>query len=264
MIIFSTVLILSSYCMANSDVMPEDSLSDSKIVLVPINKAVISSLVDTSVLKYNFKEGEVFNKGDVIVVLDDNLYRNAYDAAKAGYEQALASYKYTENTFEQNKNLFSKGGLSVQEFEKVKLDMASTISQLKEAKANMNNVEIKLQACEIKAPYSGRLTEKIVAENEFVRAGQPIMEIINDSKLLAVMYLPSNEIKNYKENDSMLFFIDETATKQEGKVYEVSGYVYSGSRSFEVKAIIDNQKRDLFSGMSGSLLKETGGSFGNQ
>jgi hypothetical protein len=31
-----------------------------KVVLFPLNKAVISSIVDTSVKKYNFKEGEIF------------------------------------------------------------------------------------------------------------------------------------------------------------------------------------------------------------
>jgi len=126
------------------------------------------------------------------------------------------------------------------------------------AKASMNMSQIRLDDCTIKAPFSGRLTEKLVNEHEFVGTGTPIMEIINDSELLAIMYLPSDDIKKIKKDSTMLFIIDETGTKHEGKVYEISGYVYSGSRTFEIKAVIDNKDRELFSGMSGSLLTDTG------
>ena len=53
-----------------------------------------------------------------------------------------------------------------------------------------------------------------------------MLETINNSKLPAVIYLPSFEFKNVKEGNPMCFLIDETGTtRHEGKVYEVSGYI---------------------------------------
>ena len=94
------------------------------MVLFPLNKAVILSIVDTSVKKYNFKEGYV------VVLLGYDLYRNSYNMAKAEYEKALANYNFTENTYKHDEYLYSKGGLSVQEFEKIKLDRTDSLSEM--------------------------------------------------------------------------------------------------------------------------------------
>lgn len=250
------LLFIFCNCISFGETVSNADLDTVKVVLFPLKKAVISSIVDTSVKKYNFKEGEIFKEGDVVALLDDDLYRNAYNAAKSEYEKAVANYKYTENSYKHDEDLYSKGGLSVQEFEKIKLDRTNSLSEMQMAESALKIAELRLNACTITGPFEGRLTEQLIGEHEFVRAGQPVLETINDSNLLAVMHLSSYEIKNIKEGTLMYFLIDETGTRHEGKVYEVSGYIYSGSRTFEVKAIIENKSRELFAGMSGVLLKK--------
>jgi len=95
-----------------------------------------------------------------------------------------------------------------------------------------------------------------VQDFEYVRTSQPIMEIIDDHQLLAVMYLPSIRKKDMKLGTDMMFRIDETGTTHSGRVYEIAGQIDARSRTFEVKALIDNHNRKLTAGMSGVLVEK--------
>ena len=41
-----------------------------------------------------------------------------------------------------------------------------------------------------------------------------------------------------------------------GKIYKISGVIDPGSRTFEIKVLLDNSKGTLAAGMSGVLLKK--------
>ncbi|OGV47827.1 MAG: hypothetical protein A2017_15985 [Lentisphaerae bacterium GWF2_44_16] len=213
-----------------------------KIVLFPCQEAVISAKVSTNVSKYNLKEGEAFSKGDTIVLLDDRQY-------KQNYLKANAIFKFAAENCKRNKEMFDKNAIGSMDLEQSKVEKES-------AEANMKLAEIDLLSCEIKAPFNGRLTKKIVRENEFVNAGQAIMEIIDDNKLLADMHLPSKMRKKLTIGDEMEFTIDETGSSCKGKIYEISGRIDFGSRTFGIRVLIDNADKKLNAGMSGTLKKK--------
>lgn len=227
---------------------------DTKIVLFPIQESTVSTLVDSFINKFCYKEGQEFKKGDVLVELDDNLYKQLSIKAKAELVGAEASYKYANDIYKHNIKLYKQNAIGSQELDKSKLDKIETLSSLEQAKADMIIADIKLNSCCIKAPFSGRITTKEIHEYDYVRTGQPIFQIINDHKLLAVMYIPSSHIDKIKLGMKIEFKIDETNTECTGKVYEIAGSVDPSSRSFEIKAVIDNTDRKLLAGMSGKLL----------
>jgi membrane fusion protein, multidrug efflux system len=227
---------------------------DTKIVLFPIQESTVSGLVDSFINKFCYREGQEFKKGDILVELDNNLYKQSSIKAKAELVGAEASYKYANDIYKHNIKLHKQNAIGSQELDKSKLDKIEAQSNLELAKANMIIADIKLNSCSIKAPFSGRITTKELHEYDYVRTGQPILQIINDHKLLAVMYIPSSHIDKIKLGMKIKFKIDETNTECTGKVYEIAGSIDPSSRSFEVKVIIDNSNRKLLAGMSGKLL----------
>ena len=230
----------------------------AKIVLFPIKRAEISSLVDSSVKEYNFKEGEDFKKNDVLVKLDREKYQQFYNIAEAELLESKVSSEYIKKSCKQNEELYEEGGLSRQELEKSKLELAVSESNYGQAKASLLIAKNKLDACEIEAPFSGKLVKKIVDKHEFVKETQPIMEIVDDTQLLAVIYFPSMKMKSMKKGKELNFIIDETGSKHVGKVYEIAGEIDPGSRTFKLKAIIDNDNKVLAPGMSGVLVEAKG------
>ncbi len=227
---------------------------DTKIVLFPIQKATVSSLTDSFINSFHFKEGQEFKKGDILVELDNNLYKQTSVKAKAELTGAEASYKYTDSIYKYNIKLYKQEAIGSQELEKSKLDKTEAFSNYQQAKANMIISDIKLNSCSIKAPFSGRITTKELDEYDYVRTGQPILQIINDHQLLAVMHLPSSHLNKIKLGMEIKFKIDETDSECSGKIYEIAGSINPSSRTVEVKTVIDNKNRKLLAGMSGKLL----------
>ncbi|MEI6056848.1 MAG: efflux RND transporter periplasmic adaptor subunit [Lentisphaerota bacterium] len=254
-LIVYTVFILSILTGFSSEpIVNKADESGASIVLFPIQKATISALIDSDLTKYLFKEGEIFKQGDTLVQMDDSLYKENYNSAKSGLDKAKSAQDFASKIYAQNLDMYKKNGLSMQELEKSKMDNELAKSELEQIQANLKIAEIKLSFCTIKAPFSGRVTKKLKNEHEYVRAGEPIIEVIDDKELLAVMNLPSSEFSNIKLGQKKDFYIDELSKTYSGKVYEVAGDINPGSRTFEVKVLIDNSRHELIAGMSGHLV----------
>jgi len=227
-----------------------------KIVLFPIKKAVISAKIDANVEQYKVKEGEAFRQGDVIATLEPSYYQQLFNRAEAQWKEKDSALKFAVTNAARNEDLFAKGVLGSKELEQGRLERETAEAQMQFAKANMEMAKLNLNDCKIIAPYDGRLSKRQVQEFEYVRTSQPIMEIIDDHQLLAVMYLPSSRKKDIKLGTDMEFRIDETGTTHSGRVYEIAGQIDARSRTFEVKTLIDNHNRTLTAGMSGVLIEK--------
>jgi RND family efflux transporter MFP subunit len=205
------------------------------------------------VKKYLFKEGESFAGNELLVIFDDSIYKQKYDKAKAAYLEAKSGVDFANKNWVRAKDLYNKGIQGLQELEKSQFEYEVSKSKLTFHAANMKLAELDLKACRMKAPFAGRIVKKLVQEHEFIRVGQPLLKIIDDNRLLAVMHLPSKLKNKIRIGQEMQVKIDETGSAHMGTVYEIAGEIDPGSRTFEIKVLIDNNTRKLAAGMSGRL-----------
>ncbi len=239
---------------ASQEPKQESRAKFAKVVFFPFREAVVSSTVAANVKEYLIKEGERFSSGNTIARLDSRQYQQANLKAKAVLAEAKASMVFCERNAKRAEDLFARSAIGLQELEQCRLDRDSAEAKSQCAEAALRLSELDLEACELKAPFDGRLTKRIAKANEFVNAGQPLMEIIDDSSLLADMHLPSSMRDSLKIGDELEFKVDEKGLLRKGRVHEISGRIDYESRTFEVKALIDNKDRALSAGMSGSLI----------
>jgi membrane fusion protein, multidrug efflux system len=235
---------------------PNAVSSAIKVVLFPYREAVISNTVTANVQEYKFKEGERFKEGDVLVRLDDRLYRQTKVKAEAQCAEAKAAQAFAEENLKRNQTLFERSAVGKSEVEQSRLDRENASAKLASAEASVKMAAIDLDACQIKAPFAGRMAKRSVKEHEFVTVGHPVVEILDDSQLLADMHLPAAMRPSVAPADELECKIDETNTVHKGKVYEIGGRIDYESRTFEVKVKIDNKDGKLSAGMSGILLEK--------
>ncbi len=154
------------------------------------------------------------------------------------------------------KDLFNKGDPGNAGTGKNQFEYEVSKSKLTFHAANMKLADLELKACRMKAPFSGRLIKKLVQEHEFIRVGQPLMKIIDDNRLLAVMHLPSKLKNKIRIGQKMQVKVDETGVLIPALYMKYPGEVDPSNRTFEIKVLIDNNARKLAAGMSGSLEKK--------
>jgi RND family efflux transporter MFP subunit len=228
--------------------------SSPRTVLFSLREAVISSLVEARVNRHNFKEGERFKANDVLTELDEETFRQRLLKSESALVEAKAATGFAERNLVRTKALHARGMLGLQDVERCEFEVETAKSKQTFHEANVKLAEQDLAACRISAPFPGRLVKILVQEHEFVKMGQPLLQIIDDYRLLAIAHLPSSGISNIKIGQVISINVDETGTVHSGKVYVISGEVDSASRTFEIKILIENPDGKLSSGMSGRLV----------
>jgi RND family efflux transporter MFP subunit len=211
---------------------------DIKVVLFPFQETQIAARLDSIVLPYHFKIGEQFKKGNIICSLDASRYELEVSKMTDNYEFAKA-------LLEDKKRLHANKFTSDYELKKAEFDMNMPSISLKEAKLN-------LSFCSIIAPFDGKITEIITKEYELCRSGQPVIRIINDSKLLASANVPLKQKQAFKVGSEVLLKLIDGTTVQ-GTVYEISPQADHRSETVRIKILVENSQGKITSGITGVL-----------
>lgn len=229
-----------------------------RAVLFPYQKSLISSEVDSTIARYQFREGDVFDAGVNLIQLDDSIYKLRKERGEAALDAARAAQDYMQTNLALNKKLFSQGAVGQEMLSRCEFECKDATSKVILAQNEAKMYDREFSLCRIKAPFTGRMVKWLVREYEFVKAGQPVCEIIDDYQLLAVVNLPSSECLDLRKGMERSIRIDETGTLRTGTIHDISGVIDPVSRTMEIKILLDNADHKLYSGMSGVLLIKQG------
>jgi RND family efflux transporter MFP subunit len=121
-------------------------------------------------------------------------------------------------------------------------------------RAEIAQMQVQLTKCSIAAPFSGRVAEQKVREQQYVQPGQALLEIIDDSVLEVEFIMPSRWLSQVRVGSAVQIAVDETARTYPAKVLRLGARVDPVSQSVKVVAAIDGRPGELMAGMSGRLI----------
>ena len=140
------------------------------------NEVGLSAEVNGQIMKISpsFEVGAYFNKGDVLVELDDRDYRTALAVADAQLLGAEAAVELATETYDRNKNLYSKNGVSEAVLKQAFAAQAQANAQLDTATAQVERAQRDLERTKIVAPFDGRVRVRNVGVGQLVGGGTPL------------------------------------------------------------------------------------------
>lgn len=210
------------------------------VVLNPRREAVLSAEVDSSVQKIVREFGQSFNKGEPLISLTPELFTLRLSQAEALYQQK-------RKNLEVIRELYSNKSRSV-------LDLTEAEAELRIAEVGRKLAAYDLARCTIRAPYSGRVEQLAVDEQEWVKAGDPLIKIVSDATLLARTLIPAGSLAAFPLGHNVQ--IELTGGRVvEGAVSHIGAVMDSASQTFEIKIEVANRKGELRSGMTGRIVQ---------
>lgn len=208
--------------------------------LLPRRYTTLAAELGAKVSRISVKEGDTFKAGQILLSLDCSIQA-------AQLERARATLVAAEKTYQANQRLSQLNSVG-----QVELETAQ--GEMKKAKADVSLMTTTLSKCSIAAPFSGRLAEQKVREQQFVQPGQPMLDILDDSSLELEFIVPSRWLSWLKVGQGFQVRIDETAKTYPAKVVRLGARVDPVSQSVKLAAVIDGRYPDLIAGMSGKAL----------
>ena len=207
--------------------------------LSPRRFTTVAAEIGAKVNRLGVGEGGSFRAGQVLVVFDCGLHR-------AQHEKARAALAGSEKLLQANTRLAELNAIG-----RVELELSG--AEVVKNRAEVGAMAAMLNKCSIAAPFSGRVAEQKVREQQYAQPGQPLLEIIDDSVLELEFIVPSRWLAWLKPGHAFQVSIDEVQRNFPARVQRIGARVDPVSQSIKLTATIDGRFPELVAGMSGRV-----------
>lgn len=205
--------------------------------------AKLSSNEGGKIRKFIKDKGSYVNKGDVILVIDNDVLKASLDAAKAQYERA-------ESTFVKQEIVYKQQVTS-------ELTYLNSKFERDAAKANYELIKARYDRTFIKAPFAGIVDQKFAEIGETVLPGFPIVSLVSMNKIKIVAGVPENYVNMVKKGSNVeVIFKDLNDATFTSKVTYVGNTISTNNRTFPIEIILNNKDEKIKPELSAQIFIE--------
>ncbi len=234
-------LVLCGPALAQSaPALPPDTAPEMRAQLSPRRFTTVAAEIGARVQRLGAQEGGSFKAGQTLVSFDCSLQQAQLARVKVALEVATKQLSTQSRLADLN-------ATGRQEVELAEGEVAKQ-------RAEIAQMQVVLSKCSIAAPFSGRVAEQKVREQQYVQPGQALLEIIDDTVLEVEFIMPSRWLSQVRVGSAVQIAVDETARTYPAKVLRLGARVDPVSQSVKVVAAIDGRPAELMAGMSGRLI----------
>lgn len=212
----------------------------TRVMLGVEEETSLSSQIDGRIQTIEVKEGDAFNRGQTLVVMDCAIQR-------AHKKKAVAELKAATYALEAQQSLVRLRSGSVMQTNLAAANVAK-------AEADLEEINVILDMCTIKAPFNGLVVKRLAHTQQYLSKGQPILEILDDSTLHAHVIVPSQWLLWLKKGTPFSFHLDETGKNYAAKVVFMGVRIDPASQTVLLKGVIEANHDELKVGMGGTAL----------
>ena len=196
----------------------------------------LSFATSGTIRKIYVSAGQVVAAGQLIAELDPITHQNAYTISKTSLEQA-------QDTYNRMKELHDAGSLPEMQWIQVE-------NQLKTAMASEAMSRKSLSDTKLYAPFSGYIASKDGEIGQNTIPGSPIVKLVSIGSVKVKIAVPEDEVQRIAKGSSMRIIVPALDNRQfSGRVTERGVSADPRSRTYEVKATIQNSGNQLLPGM---------------
>lgn len=227
----------------------------------------IRARVTGYLLRFNFKEGGMVEKDDVLFEIDPQLYEAELDLAEGNLRQAEGEYQQAESNWRRVDRLERTRPDAINAEEVVKYRGAYVVAEgkLKSAKANLKKARVNMGYTKVRAPIAGRISKSMIDPGNLVVADNTVLTAIGasdpikaafdvDERTLARVLRLMDEGVIPKDPTGIpvdLWMADQTERDKprHGKIDFYDTYVDTATGTLRVRGTFSNEKDLLVPGM---------------
>ena len=220
------------------------------------NTVQVRTRVDGQIDKVAFQEGQLVNKGDLLVEIDPRPFQAALDQAKAKKAQDEANLANANLDLQR----FTKLGefATRQQTDTQRSTVAQLTAQIAADEAAIANAQTQLDYTQVKAPISGVAGLRQVDIGNIVNSATQtgIVSIAQIEPIAVIFTAPEDQLpyisagQKSGELKVIAFTTDGKKTLAEGKLAVINNQVDTTSGTIRLKAVFDNKEHTLWPGQS--------------
>jgi len=201
----------------------------------------IAAEVAARVIKVHVNPGQTVKQGQLIATLDATDFAMQRNEAKTEVARIQAQLDNQTKTVARNQALVYKKFISQNAVDTDASQQNVLAEQLEGAKARVTSIEHNSSKTKVYAPTNGVVEKKIVDTGEYVRVGDPIVQIISKQRLRAHLPFPEQIGAQLKPGLKVRLTTPSNAKTVNTVIHELKPMITEGSRSIDVIADVTNE-----------------------
>jgi RND family efflux transporter MFP subunit len=219
----------------------------------------------------HFRDGSIVNQGDLLFTIDQRPFRLAVESAQSDVVRTKAQVVLDEADYERATQLVKTNATPVRELDQRKANLDIARAQELAAETALRTAQLNLEWSEVRAPITGRVSDRRVDPGNLVTGGQsgatllttivrldPIYFVFDGSESDYLRYSRLNaEGRRMSSRDApnpvQVRLADETEWPHTGVMDFVDNEINPHSATIRGRAIFDNKDRFLTPGTFGRL-----------
>ena len=231
-----------------------------------VQRVEVMPRVSGQVTSINFRAGLAVTAGQLLFQIDPRPYRAALEQAKAQVLRSQAALTNAQSEMKRSEELRKFQAVSQEENETKLATLRSAQADLAAAKAAADARALDLGFTSVRAPISGRVSDRRVAIGDYVNAGQtllttvvtvdPIWFSFEGAESFYLKYIRQaakgeRASSRYAANPVDIQLADETGYNWHGRMIFVDNAIDNNSGTIRAHAEVANPKGFLVPGMFG-------------
>ncbi len=226
-----------------------------------LKKSTLSTRIMGQIGEVLVKEGDNVDKGQLLVSIRSKDISARKSQVEANIIAAKAAYVNAEKDLERVTNLYETKSATKKELDDISTHYKMTKAQLEAAKKAKEQVEETLAYANIRAPYSGVITQRFVDAGDMANPGMPLIAIEAPGKFEVITRIPESEVNIIEKNDTVQVMLKNSDEVLSGTVSHISpSSRFSGSQ-YDARILLNptsKQVKMIRSGMFANIMLPKG------
>jgi RND family efflux transporter MFP subunit len=230
--------------------------------LQPEIRADLRAEVGAVVIKVHKENGEMVRKGDLLVTLDNAVFRDNLSSAEESLRAATQSLDGAERQYQRMKSLQAQGMVSTQGLEESEIKRNAAQSELVAVKARVAAAKQQLDRTEVRAPFNGVVSARKASAGDTAQIGKELIQVIDPSSMRFEGQVAADQMGVVKLGQRVNFRINGVAQNgdqlaSQGTVKRIDGAANPVTRQVSVLVTINAKDRPPVVGLFAEGVIET-------
>lgn len=201
----------------------------------------VAAEIAARVVKVLVNPGQAVRKGQVIALLDPTDYGFMQREAESEVSRLETLLANQQRMVERNQRLVEKNFLSQTALDDVSTQRSALQQQLDAARSRLAGVRNTGSKTQVLAPADGIVEKQIVASGDYVKIGDPILQIIGTQKLRVHLPFPESVAGKLQPGMTLRLTTPSAAEPLTSTVRALKPLIGAGNRAVDVTADVVGQ-----------------------
>ncbi|MEM7777052.1 MAG: efflux RND transporter periplasmic adaptor subunit [Pseudomonadota bacterium] len=238
-----------------------------------VQRVEVRARVSGFIEKIHFRDGQIVKAGDLLFSIDKRPFQIAVESAKAAIARAKAQVSLQQNEVQRARPLAESRVLTERTLDQRSSNLAVAKADLAAAEASLRSAQLDLEWAEVRAPISGRISDRRVDVGALISGGgssgqttllttivsiDPINFVFDASEADYLRYARlfnngNRPTSRDTANPVRIRLADETTWSRTGRMDFVDNSLNPRSGTIRGRAIVKNPNGLLSPGLFGRL-----------